>query len=315
MQNIIKTINEAGVIPCTIALDYLKTNSFIQSAKNNYYNCVELCANNCTDIDSILKIVKEHNDLSICISGIESENYILDLHNAGALLFYLPFNSDTLIDFCRKNNISFCLTFNSANEFNNYNNMQNSIVKINTSVATNEIDKINLIMQNNTDTLFVFSSDDYNFLTNKELLSENTAAFVLYNSNDNILLQNYFVEIKNVLKTMLSFELSHIGVNTESMEEAHRLAKLFELMFDFEPKKNIGAYFAQTYIEIMAPPFFGKNGHIAIGTNYIDKARAYLERKGFIFNYNSIKTFENGKPVVIYLQDDIAGFAVHLLQK
>ena len=66
--------------------------------------------------------------------------------------------------------------------------------------------------------------------------------------------------------------------------------------------------------EVMKIPFRGKNGHIAIGCNNIRRARWHMERRGFVFDEESV-IMKNGKMRAIYLKDDIAGFAVHLLQK
>jgi 2-dehydro-3-deoxyphosphogluconate aldolase/(4S)-4-hydroxy-2-oxoglutarate aldolase len=62
-------------------------------------------------------------------------------------------------------------------------------------------------------------------------------------------------------------------------------------------------------------PYLGKNGHIAIQTNYIDRAIFHLEQQGYSFNEESKKNDKNGKLVAIYLKDEIGGFAVHLVQK
>ena len=58
----------------------------------------------------------------------------------------------------------------------------------------------------------------------------------------------------------------------------------------------------------------GANGHIAIGTASIERAIAFLTRQGIKPDPNSAKE-KNGKLVAIYLKDEIAGFAVHLLQR
>jgi 2-dehydro-3-deoxyphosphogluconate aldolase/(4S)-4-hydroxy-2-oxoglutarate aldolase len=64
----------------------------------------------------------------------------------------------------------------------------------------------------------------------------------------------------------------------------------------------------------MKTPYLGKNGHIAIMTNYIDRAIYHLEQRGYTFNEES-KKYKNDKLVAIYLNEDFGGFAVHLLQK
>ena len=65
----------------------------------------------------------------------------------------------------------------------------------------------------------------------------------------------------------------------------------------------------------MHMPFYGKNGHIAIATNFPDRARAYLEGCGVEFIEESAGYDDKGKLKVIYLKEEICGFAIHLVQK
>jgi 2-dehydro-3-deoxyphosphogluconate aldolase/(4S)-4-hydroxy-2-oxoglutarate aldolase len=59
--------------------------------------------------------------------------------------------------------------------------------------------------------------------------------------------------------------------------------------------------------------FKGTNGHIAIKTNSVDRAIRYLtEIKGVEFDTDSA-TVKNGKTTSIYLKNEVAGFAVHLV--
>ena len=60
--------------------------------------------------------------------------------------------------------------------------------------------------------------------------------------------------------------------------------------------------------------YLGTNGHIAIGTPDIDAAVAYLEEKGLRFDPATTEWDENGKKIV-YLDHELAGFALHLVRK
>ncbi len=120
---------------------------------------------------------------------------------------------------------------------------------------------------------------------------------------------------KEAVKKMLGFELAHIGINTNNAEEALKASKMFELIFDFEIKEGNSSYFLSNSIEIMKSPYYGKNGHIGIYTCSIDRAIAFLSKRGFEFIEQSIKTNAKGRIAAIYLKDEIAGFAVHLVQK
>ena len=64
----------------------------------------------------------------------------------------------------------------------------------------------------------------------------------------------------------------------------------------------------------MKKPFRGAKGHIGIKTNFVDRAKAYLERQGFEFDESSA-SYKEGRLNAIYLKDEIAGFAFHIVQK
>ncbi|MBN1778201.1 MAG: bifunctional 4-hydroxy-2-oxoglutarate aldolase/2-dehydro-3-deoxy-phosphogluconate aldolase [Clostridiales bacterium] len=113
---------------------------------------------------------------------------------------------------------------------------------------------------------------------------------------------------------MLGFELRHIGINSGSPEQAMKDAQMFAKLLGWPVKDGNSATFTGTALEFIKKPFRGTHGHIALGTNYIHRARWYLEQRGFVFDEDSAVVKE-GKLIAIYLKDEIAGFAFHLLQK
>ncbi|MBO5199563.1 MAG: bifunctional 4-hydroxy-2-oxoglutarate aldolase/2-dehydro-3-deoxy-phosphogluconate aldolase [Lachnospiraceae bacterium] len=128
-----------------------------------------------------------------------------------------------------------------------------------------------------------------------------------------------FEQIKNLTReavnTMLGFEIKHIGINASNEEEADGIATSFEKLFGFT--KNVGnsSIFAGTGVEVMKTPYLGRNGHIAVQTNYIERAIYHMELQGFEFDPDTAKYDKKGNMVAIYLKGEIGGFAVHLVQK
>lgn len=120
---------------------------------------------------------------------------------------------------------------------------------------------------------------------------------------------------REAVTKMLGFEIRHVGINASNEEEAVKTVELFEKMFGFTKKMGNSSVFASTAVEVMKTPYLGRNGHIAIGTNYIKRAVYHLERMGVQFDYDTCKPDANGDYKAIYLKDEICGFAVHLLQK
>ena len=121
---------------------------------------------------------------------------------------------------------------------------------------------------------------------------------------------------KDAVKKMLGLEFLHMGINTESKEEGEKGAKLFNLMFGMPVKETSKSYFAGDAFEFMMGKGPGKCGHIAIRTNFVDRAMAYFKRMGFEFDESSIVNDDKtGKPKFVYFKDEVCGFAIHLLQK
>ncbi len=121
---------------------------------------------------------------------------------------------------------------------------------------------------------------------------------------------------KDAVKKMLGLEFTHMGINTDNKEEAEKSAKLFNIMFGMPIKETSKSYFAGDAFEFMMGKGPGKCGHIGIKTHFVDRAIAYFKRMGFEFDESSI-TYDDktGKPKFVYFKDEIAGFAVHLVQK
>lgn len=120
---------------------------------------------------------------------------------------------------------------------------------------------------------------------------------------------------KDAVKTMLGFELMHIGINCTDEEEAAKSAKLFCSIFGLKAKDSKNSVFAGTAVEYMKAPGFGKYGHIAVGTNSMERATAYLSGIGVEFCDASKKMDEKGVLRTVYLKEEIAGFAIQLIQK
>ncbi|HHU03923.1 MAG TPA: bifunctional 4-hydroxy-2-oxoglutarate aldolase/2-dehydro-3-deoxy-phosphogluconate aldolase [Fastidiosipila sp.] len=113
---------------------------------------------------------------------------------------------------------------------------------------------------------------------------------------------------------VLGFELAHLGINTPSEEEAVSVADKFQDMFGFTPKNGNSSVFAGPGIEVMKTQYLGDNGHIGIRTANIERALKHLEKFGYQSDATTAK-YKDEKLTAIYLEERVAGFAVHLVQK
>ena len=120
-------------------------------------------------------------------------------------------------------------------------------------------------------------------------------------------------QTKRAVKLMLGLKLIHVGINNASPEDALKNAALMSKLTGLPVKDGNSAAFVGDEFEFCKVKKPGTLGHIAIGTNNIVRAKWHLEYMGFEFDEPSYNA--EGKMTSVYLKDEIAGFAVHLLQK
>ena len=119
---------------------------------------------------------------------------------------------------------------------------------------------------------------------------------------------------KEAISIILGFEFVHLGINEESKEKALNSANQLSHLFYFPVKEGTTSIFAGPTFEIMKNQYLGKHGHIAIATNDIHRAIAYLKKKGISVLPETAKE-KNGELKAIYIDQEVSGFAIHLLQK
>ena len=120
---------------------------------------------------------------------------------------------------------------------------------------------------------------------------------------------------REAVLAMLGLGVAHIGINAGGEEAALKGAQLFNALFGFTVKDGNSSVFAGDNIEIMKQAAPGTHGHIAVGTNTIHRAVAYLERQGVAFDHGNAKKDTKGRVIAVYCKEEILGFAIHLVQK
>ena len=137
-----------------------------------------------------------------------------------------------------------------------------------------------------------------------------------YIADKALISQGKFEEIEEraraAVKAAHSFKMTHVGINAKSQEGADEIAEKLCRLFGFEKEAGRISCFAGSEIEVMYDDTYGRNGHLSVTANSIDRAYHYLKEQGVEFLENTIKYNEQGKVRFVYLRDEIGGFAIHL---
>ncbi len=119
---------------------------------------------------------------------------------------------------------------------------------------------------------------------------------------------------REAVSTILGFEFSRLGINEGTPEKAIESGTFLSNAFRLPLKEDEISISAGSCFEITKGPLSGNKGYIAIRTNNIHRAIAYLNRKGVSTRQESAKE-KNGRLNTVYLDRDVSGFAIHLVQK
>lgn len=112
----------------------------------------------------------------------------------------------------------------------------------------------------------------------------------------------------------LGIRIAHLGINTESADRAQAIAQQFCDLLGVERHETGVSSFAGDVVETMNEKGPGTLGHIGIHVDDLQEGIEFFQKRGYTFDENS-QRFQDGVPFLIYFDQEIAGFAVHLTSR
>ena len=119
---------------------------------------------------------------------------------------------------------------------------------------------------------------------------------------------------KKSVQTMLNLKLAHVGINEENEASARAVAASLAGLLRLDVAKDgNSSVFVDKHVEVMKSPYLGKHGHIGFSTSSVERAVRYYKEQGVKFNEASAKYAASGKLNAIYFEEEVGGFAIHLV--
>lgn len=112
---------------------------------------------------------------------------------------------------------------------------------------------------------------------------------------------------KTAVARMLGLRLDRVDINAASEPATSEVRAIFEALFGLE--SDTGP------VGVVNEMSRGKYGTISVAANSAFRARAHLAQRGIFFDEASAEYGEDNRLSAIFLKDEIAGFAVRLIQK
>ena len=320
MNAVLEQLSKIGIVPVIKIDDVDKAVPLAKALKQGGLPCAEVTFRTAQGEEAIRRIAKEVPDVLVGAGTVLTTEQVDRAIDAGAKFIVSPGLNPKVVAYCVEKGIPVTPGCANPSDVEQAIQLGLDVVKFFPAEQAGGINYIKAIAAPYVNMKFmptggVNASNRNSYLAFDKILCCGGSWMVKADLIDEGRFDEITALCQEAVRNMLGFELAHIGINAENEEEALKAAKMFEALFGFAVKPGNSSIFADKYVEVMKTPYLGKNGHIAIAANSVDRAVAYLERQGFAFNPDTAKKDAKGKTAAIYLKDEIAGFAIHLVQK
>lgn len=320
MNPIVEEISKIGIVP-VIALDDVKdAKPLAEALCKGGLPCAEVTFRTDAAEESIRIMAKEFPEMLVGAGTVLTTEQVDRAIGAGAKFIVSPGLNPKVVSYCLEKNVPILPGTSNPSDVEAAIELGLEVVKFFPAEQAGGLNMIKAMSAPYTKMKFM-PTGGVNANNLKDYLDFNkiVACGGSWMVKKDLVAAGKFDEIealtREAVNKMLGFELRHIGINESDAESADKTASAFEAIFGMTKKAGNSSIFAGTAVEVMKTPYLGAHGHIAIGTNYMERAVYHLERQGVVFDKDTAKMDDKGKLKALYMKDEIGGFAVHLVQK
>lgn len=317
MNEILKEISKIGIVP-VVKIDNAKDAVPLADALiKGGLPCAEVTFRTAAAEEAISLMTKEFPEMLVGAGTVLTTDQVDKAVNAGAKFIVTPGFNETVVKYCVDKNIPITPGCPSTSDIEAALALGLDVVKFFPAENLGGISMIKALAAPYVGVKFmptggINAKNINSYLDCDKILACGGSWMV----KDTLINEGKFDEIealtKEAVANMLGFKLAHLAINCEDEQKAKAVADMFTLCFNFSQREIPVSYFCTDEIEVMKYNGRGTMGHIAVKTNYMDKAVAYLERKGIALDYESAQYDAKGNMTFIYLKEEFGGFAVHL---
>lgn len=315
----LKRLENAGVVPVVVIEDVSRAIPTAQALFAGGVDVMEITLRTKAGLDSIRTVAANCPDVLVGAGTVITLDQCKQCVEAGAKFIVSPGFNRELVKWCVNNNVAVTPGCVTPTEIMEAMEFGLNVVKFFPANVYGGLSAMKSLAGPFGDIKFIPTGGVYG-----KNIGEYTAAPYVYAVGGSWLCAKKDIAEGNfdaitaqcteAVKAMMGFEFAHLGVNTTDDKESLNIAGSLEKAFGFTTKTGNSSNFVGSSIEVMKNMYLGKNGHIAVRTNNIDRALAYLAKKGITPDMETAK-YKGEKLIAVYIKGDFGGFAVHLLQK
>jgi len=319
MNEILEKIGELGIVP---VVKIEKAEDALPLGKaliNGDLPIAEITFRTSAAEESIKALTKELPELLVGAGTVLTIGQVKKAVSAGAKFIVSPGFNPKVVDYCLENNILVTPGINNPTQIELALERGIEVVKFFPAEASGGLALLKSMSAPFSGIKFIPTggislNNLTSYLSNNKVLACGGSWMV----KSELISSGNFAEItrltKEAVSTMLGFEFAHLGINEENKDKALNSANLLSDLFYLPVKEGTSSIFAGSSFEVIKSQYLGKQGRIAIATNDIHRAINYLKRKKISVLPKTAKE-KDGKLKAIYLDQEVSGFVIHLVQK
>jgi 2-dehydro-3-deoxyphosphogluconate aldolase/(4S)-4-hydroxy-2-oxoglutarate aldolase len=319
MNKILEKIGELGIVPVVKIEKAKYALSLGRALIDGDLLIAEITFRTSAAEESIKSLTKELPTLLVGAGTVLTIEQVKKAVSAGAKFIVSPGFNPKVVDYCIENNIPIIPGINNPTQIEMALERGIEVVKFFPAEASGGLPLLKSMLAPYTNIKFIptggINLDNLcNYLSHPKVHACGGSWMV----KADLISSGNFAEItrltREAISTMLGFEFAHLGINEETKDKAHNSANLLSRLFYLPVKEGTSSIFVGSGFEVMKNQYLGKHGHIAIATNDIHRAIAYLKKKDISVLPETSKE-KDGKLKAIYINREASGFSIHLLQK
>ena len=320
MNDLLKEISNIGIVPVVVLDDASQALPLAKALSKGGIKCAEVTFRTAAAEESIKIIAKEMPDMLVGAGTVLTTESADKAIAAGAKFIVSPGLNPKVVKHCIEKGITVIPGCANPSDVEAAIELGLDVVKFFPAEAAGGINMIKAMSAPYTSVKFMPTGGiDIKNLNSYLGFNKVIACGGSWMVSKELLKNGDYAAIEKLtaeaVATMLGYQIQHVGINTPDIEASRNISGVFQSLFGFAQKEGTGSFWAGTGIEVMKKQFLGKCGHIAIATNYIERAIYSLKKQGIEFNDETANYDANGKLATIYLKEEIGNFAIHLFQK
>jgi len=320
MNDILKKIGDYGIVPVVKIDDAKDATPLGKALIDGGLPVAEITFRTAAAEESIKNINREFPELLVGAGTVLSVEQVKKAVNAGSKFIVSPGFNPEVVKYCVDNKIPITPGCSNPTDIEMAIGFGLDVVKFFPAESFGGINTLKAIsapygMIKFIPTGGINANNINDYLSFSKVLACGGSWMV----KDELIKKGNFGEItrlsREAVNIMLGFDIAHIGINSPDTNSYNETSKKLAATFNLPIKEGEVGSFIGTAFEVMKSAGRGRNGHIAVKTNSVSRAIAYLTSNGIAVDMNTVKNSPTGQPVFVYLANELGGFAIHLTQK